>query len=419
MRKYLYDKFNGNITFLDTLEVITLNESSRYIFETANTASSLDQVVDLVSDQYDAPHKELQLDCTEVINNLNDYGLVFFNNSKDLLIQNKDENDTSFKVAIVHIIKNCNSKCIMCDCWRDTRDTRHGRLQLIPFFEKLKTFNTESVMLTGGEPLLHPELPQIIEDINNLGMKVELNTNATLLDELAAKKVKNISSLIVSMDGHDDLTYKKIRGIDSYSKVWENIRNFKKLYPKIHIGIRVTLTRYNLFQLDKIVNHALDNGVSSIGFSPLDTDSDSFGRDNSSLEKSLKRSNRLLPTDQEIAIYLNNFNINNPFYRHISELAKENKSQWSTKEIVDCLNFYSQLNNGHKHKFDSNPCLFPNLSMVLDYNGDFKTCFYSESFGHLSSPAKASWSLEKRTKQLKENSSCSDCRGKVFCGYSS
>lgn len=51
------------------------------------------------------------------------------------------------------------------------------------------------VCLTGGEPLLHPQLPEIIDAIHALGLKVKLDTNGTL-----PQRLKEIRPDYIAMD---------------------------------------------------------------------------------------------------------------------------------------------------------------------------------------------------------------------------
>ena len=87
----------------------------------------------------------------------------------------------------------------------------------------------------GGEPLLHPELPEMIESAKRKGAKVWLNTNGSMFgpDERGRRRLEIILKAKVdviefSMDAADALTYEKLRppisGKDkrSSSERWED-----------------------------------------------------------------------------------------------------------------------------------------------------------------------------------------------------
>ena len=97
----------------------------------------------------------------------------------------------------------------------------------------LQTLKGESPMicLTGGEPLLHPDFFEIAACVRDMGFLWGMTTNATLIDEAAALKLKQVgmSTVSVSLDGleasHDELRQQKgawraaVRGIEALQKV--------------------------------------------------------------------------------------------------------------------------------------------------------------------------------------------------------
>ena len=97
-----------------------------------------------------------------------------------------------------------------------------------------------------GEPLLHPEFPRIwqaaIRTAHSYGTfrKVELHTNATHLTDRFASALLNESSvpqvLHFSLDATDKALYFKVKGMDRYDLVVENIENF--LGRKARLGAR-------------------------------------------------------------------------------------------------------------------------------------------------------------------------------------
>ena len=90
-----------------------------------------------------------------------------------------------------------------------------------------------------GEPLLHPEICEIIKFAKTQGiLDVIINTNATQLNTEMAEKLldSGIDYVIFSFDGGTKETYEKNRvsrfEINTFEKVCENIKNFCKLKEK-------------------------------------------------------------------------------------------------------------------------------------------------------------------------------------------
>jgi cyclic pyranopterin phosphate synthase len=84
-------------------------------------------------------------------------------------------------------------------------------------------FEIRSVKFTGGEPLLRPDLLEIIRSVPE-GMESSLTTNGTLLATLASGlKEAGLRRVNVSLDSLNPLTYKKITGIDRLTDVLAGI----------------------------------------------------------------------------------------------------------------------------------------------------------------------------------------------------
>lgn len=125
-----------------------------------------------------------------------------------------------------------------------------------------------------GEPLLHPNLIDMINYAKNQGMKVGFNTNAVLLDEEKSKKLleTDLDWIYFSFDGPNKNIYEKLRKGADYERVKQNIlrfielRNKKGNMPIIHIYIIEMSDTENY--LNKFVKYWKDK-VDSVGINKL------------------------------------------------------------------------------------------------------------------------------------------------------
>lgn len=90
------------------------------------------------------------------------------------------------KVACTVFTKGCNFYCPFC---HNANLVDLGEEQNIPQEEvlsylKKRTGILEGICITGGEPLLHPELPEFIARVKELGYAVKLDTNGSFPDKL-------------------------------------------------------------------------------------------------------------------------------------------------------------------------------------------------------------------------------------------
>ncbi len=87
------------------------------------------------------------------------------------------------------------SKCnLFCDgCYRENRDLSHKSIDEIKHeldvFERLR--KTDSISIAGGEPLMHPDLPEIVRLVSQKGWKAVINTNGILLTEELLRELKD------------------------------------------------------------------------------------------------------------------------------------------------------------------------------------------------------------------------------------
>lgn len=93
------------------------------------------------------------------------------------------------KISAVIFTQGCNFRCPYCHNPELVSITGASALALAPVIEFLKSRKgkLDGVVISGGEPTLHKDLPMFIEQIKELGFCVKLDTNGTnpeMLEEL-------------------------------------------------------------------------------------------------------------------------------------------------------------------------------------------------------------------------------------------
>lgn len=124
----------------------------------------------------------------------------------------------------VSLTPKCNLSCIYCH--KEGEESPQDQLFVEEIAEILRVaakFEIRSVKFTGGEPLLRPDLLEIIRAVPP-GMESSLTTNGTLLADLASPlKEAGLRRVNVSLDSLNPDTFKKITGSDLLSDVLEGI----------------------------------------------------------------------------------------------------------------------------------------------------------------------------------------------------
>ena len=166
-------------------------------------------------------------------------------------------------VVLFAINNTCNCKCEMCSIWKDKNKKvvkfEDAKKALI----KLRKNNFGILQITGGEPLLNPDVFRIIKYAKKLGFTVFLVTNDTLIDKITASKLSEsgIDNIGVSFHHYDRKVFEKITNHKKILyKVKNAIENLKK--QKIPTEVLFTLSKYNKDDIEKTVGFINDFGLS-------------------------------------------------------------------------------------------------------------------------------------------------------------
>jgi MoaA/NifB/PqqE/SkfB family radical SAM enzyme len=201
----------------------------------------------------------------------------------------------SLPLVTLHLTERCNSRCVSCDYWRHGRDdmTLASVSRLLP---ELLALQTQTVLISGGEPLLHPEWPQIAELLRERGMSLWLVTSGLSLAKHASRAAALFDAITVSLDGTTPAMYAAIRGLNAFDKVCEGIR--RTVLEGARVSIRVTLQRMNYRALPGFVDLAKSLGAAEISFLAADVaNAVAFGRTGNFRDDSSTRGLSLQPAD--------------------------------------------------------------------------------------------------------------------------
>jgi len=126
-----------------------------------------------------------------------------------------------------------------------------------------------TVVLTGGEPLLYPDFPDLLGFISGKqNLEFIISTNGTLVDQSMAKLLSNSGANVnVSIDGPDNY-HDKFRGVDgSFLKASRGLELM--LDAGIQVSLVTTICQDNLKYLPWLVDWASEMGIKKIFIQPL------------------------------------------------------------------------------------------------------------------------------------------------------
>ena len=145
----------------------------------------------------------------------------------------KENKDSKKSIRLMFMItRRCNLKCSFCDLGKNRHDMDIQDIHKV--IAGTSDTSIKELVLTGGEPLIHPWLNSCILQAKAIGLNVNITTNGLLLDK-AAKQLElcGTNSISVSIDGLKDLH--------------DSLRNHKGLFKKIIKGIQVLKKETSIF----------------------------------------------------------------------------------------------------------------------------------------------------------------------------
>lgn len=171
-------------------------------------------------------------------------------------------------IIVWNITRRCNLKCIHCYSDSDAREYP-GELSLQECYaviDDLADYGVPALLLSGGEPLIHPKFFDIASYARSRGLRLTLSTNGTLITAESAARLKELgfSYVGISLDGIGE-THDFFRGkIGAFEKAVQAFRHCRAVNQKV--GLRLTLTRHTVNDLDRILNFIEAENIDRVCF---------------------------------------------------------------------------------------------------------------------------------------------------------
>jgi MoaA/NifB/PqqE/SkfB family radical SAM enzyme len=247
----------------------------------------------------------------------------------------------------------CNARCGFCNFALDKLPSkawqyvsREGALDAVDILYRQ---GVRYLVITGGEPMLHPDLNLIVRRAADCGMKVLLVTNGGLLKPHRIRQLAEakLSSFIISIDAATSQAHETNRGLPG---VCEKIRAANQLIAELglHSTASVTMSRLVDYQ-------ALPDFLKSLGFKAV-----TFSYPLSEL-----RSNFLSFSDSHLVSYTQDELLE--AFEQIKKLKKQITVVNPTPGVQEMQRFL----RGEEQRF---PCLGGFQYFYLDWNLDLWRC---------------------------------------------
>jgi Fe-coproporphyrin III synthase len=173
-------------------------------------------------------------------------------------------------VLMLHLLGRCNLECA--HCYMEGSPRRRERLPLdavLRAVDECATLGVGSISLTGGEPLLYPDLDRVLTAAAQMpDIKVTLCTNGTLLTTRRAARFREVGLRVnISIDGRPDFHDRFRRLPGAFAAAQAGVR------AAVEFGVPVTIissfSQDNLDELEFLVDWASDIGADHFYAQPL------------------------------------------------------------------------------------------------------------------------------------------------------
>lgn len=177
----------------------------------------------------------------------------------------------------------CQSRCKTCGIWKVYQEDRARYRTELSLAETEKAFESIGEVyffnISGGEPFLRQDLPQIVEAACKYLHPAVIHTPTNALaPRIIEEKVAEILEIIKSSGREIPFTIKpsfdgvgeihdEIRGVKgNFDKVLDTLSRLKKLqerYPNLEIGLGTIISKFNLDRIRETARYVRDLGVDS------------------------------------------------------------------------------------------------------------------------------------------------------------
>ncbi len=157
-----------------------------------------------------------------------------------------------------YVTRQCNLKCRMCSVWKYAEKKKLSLREIKIIAEKMKKMGTSHVVITGGEPLIRNDLPEIISIFSKLKISTRLQTNGLLLTKNKLNKLikAGLGDITISLDTLDNKKQDYICGINSANISTNALKNLiyvSKKMPRSMTAANIVVSHKNIFELTNLI----------------------------------------------------------------------------------------------------------------------------------------------------------------------
>jgi MoaA/NifB/PqqE/SkfB family radical SAM enzyme len=156
------------------------------------------------------------------------------------------------------ITRKCNYRCRGCNVWKEQDQRELSAEEIKRGLDILRDLGVVEIVLSGGDPLLRKDAPEIIEYASNLFLTTVYDNGS-----MAAKKIealRNVDFVAISIDSLDPEKNDYIKAVPG---AWKKAMNaVETLHNEgINVSVTPTISQLNLYEIVDITNYFTQKGI--------------------------------------------------------------------------------------------------------------------------------------------------------------
>ena len=187
------------------------------LLELCTGTNTIEEIIGKLSEQSGESVEELTEGVNTILKILQQKGVIVLSNTplgQGISPAKEVRQKYLTETAQIEITNKCNLSCL--HCFNNSGEPLSDELtteEICSLIDVLSSMGVHRLTLTGGEPLVHPDLFEIVEHARKAPMTVTIFTNGTLITEEHVEKFKKVGvKVAVSVDSCNEQTHDTFRG---------------------------------------------------------------------------------------------------------------------------------------------------------------------------------------------------------------
>lgn len=271
------------------------------------------------------------------------------------------------RLLVLAVADRCDQRCRHCRIWEGSTTPSLSLAERLRVVDEALAAGVSEALLTGGEPLLSPDLWPVAERLREGGVRLMLATNGMLLGRYATEVARVFDEVYVSLDGPNAAVHDAQRGVAAFGRVAVGVAAMRAVAPALPVTARCVLHAGTIDAFAETIVAARGLGCRHVSFLPLDASSDAFGG------RADERA-ALVPRAEQLA----------RFETAVARLAQDGAFDdgfiAERPEKLRGLAGHLRASRGDA-RFERPPCDAPWWSSVVEADGSLRPCFFHAPVG--------------------------------------